>query len=609
MEFTSLWDEAGATAEQDAADRRFTAARVACAPVWGFLAAAKSREEFGNRFALVEDRVRYAADEHGADFRALAASLAEDFRSIEPKTANGEIKGGKSDCSHDWAFDNSCKKCGARLSFPKKAVRTLAIYKVTAGDSSAYYVVDTDTDKKVGGPYDSKEDAQDAISGGDVEGDNLSVSKGGGDDSDSDDSDDEPRDSDGDSDDSDDSDSDSDSDDEDSKGGGNPFAKGSSRKVAVGTHSIVHEPGTDVFVPHWAGDDVHGGQKGVWASVVATPADHGHEDRADSHLLKPKKPGGSLFFHHFGSLGKTAAEFTPWHETDAGKEHARRILQSRRAEFKSGLGSYSTPAHDMPEGHHQDWRPHQVYDSVGSLLNHQGHFEGSDNPAEHRDSANAHYSDMSSFNHCPSCDHAYSTEHPDHVMVGAKHQCPNCGDTDHHEHVGDILAEGGHYQQRHERTTYDDPGPDYHGMDGDNYGDPYGKFDEGSPYHQHMHGSRKVAETIRMTHPEYCGAYVHGGPVCTCGQKTPDGQTITPYPDDYWHDYHNNGGKKYSPKKANLRPVVALPDGVDPLEWIVQTVPSGEGEPEKPVEHDEHGVYTATLVERFRDVYDNLVTE
>lgn len=527
--FASVWDAAGDDAEADQRLRALTSARVQVAPVWGFLAAAQTRQEFGHRFALVEDQVQAAAAERGVTFEVLAKSLADDFR----------------------------------------ALRT----------EGAYYV--KDGDKEVGGPYDSKADAQDAIDGGDVSGDNLTVSGGGGDDSDDDGGDDD-SDTDGD-----DSDSDEDADqaegapssdggdDDKDDDGGNPFAKKESAKkpeplpVVKLAAGVVHQPGETVFVDHFMGHDEHEGRKGVWATVVKSPGQHPYADRAESHLLKPMAPGGTHFFHHFGGLQTQAND---WWSSPEGQAHKTRIDNSRRAEFKSGVGSYDSPEAASEGGiHHSAWKPHRVYDSVSSALNHLsgGEFHGGHpemSPQEHRDSAQGHRANLEGYNHCPSCDHVYSTNHPDHTGVGAKDTCPNCGHTDHHESLPDLLSENGHYDQHHERTTYDDDhGPDYHGMDGDNYGDPYGRHD------QRHEASANCPE---------CGHGAHGSQQCK-GMK-------------------GLGACSCRVKKT------ALADGVDPLQWILETVPGGEGQAEAEAHHEGR---TAAIVDRFRAVHAEFATE
>lgn len=441
-DFGSVWDAAD-DVQADQGLRALTSARIQVAPSWSFLAAAKSTEEFSHRLALVEDRLHDAAEAHGVTVEALAKSLADDFR------------------------------------------------------AQAAYFVESDG-KEVGGPYDDKAAAQAAIDGGDVTGDDLSVTQGGGGDDDSDDDGDDDKDTDGD-------DSDSDEDQDDAEGepsdNENPFAKKESSLDAlfpvIAFNTVVHQPGETVFVDHFMGSHEHEGRKGIWATVVASPGQHGHEDRSDSHLLKPMAPGGTQFFHHFGGLKKQAygdgptRDYEPYYHGQNG--------------FKSGLGSYDHPPEDEASG--SAWKPHRVYDSISSAVNHLG---GGDPRPDH----------MESYNHCNSCDHAYSTNHPEHVTSNGKDVCPNCGDTDFHETVADVLHD----------SRPDDQDPHY-GDQGseDNHGDPYGR-------------SERRHESSRKT---------------------------------------------------------ALEDGVDPLAWLLTTVPQGEGQAEAEVHH-ETSQRVASLVDLFR---------
>lgn len=501
--FGSVWDAADEVAD-DQSLRALTSARMQVAPVWPFLAASTSDEDFTNRLALSEDRIQAAASAHGVQVVTLAQSLVQDYRTLKAEAASGDgvVKGGKDGCSHDWDFRNHCKKCDAQMSFPKK--------------EAAFYV--EDGGDKVGGPYDSKADAQDAIDGKDVSGDDLKVVDG--------DSDGEDSDGDGDDEDTDGDDNDSDEDQDDDEGEpadkGNPFAKKESALDAAFpvislTAAVVHQPGETVFVDHFMGHDEHEGRKGVWASVVASPGQHGHEDRADSHLLKPMAPGGTHFFHHFGGLGKTA-----------GYDQEERYYHGSEG-WKTGVGSYDEEQGEAAAKHY-NWKPHRLYDSISSAVNHLsgGRFHGSPDPREHRDMVGGHTANQDSFNHCNSCDHVYSTYHPDHEKVGHKDVCPNCNDTDHHESLTDVLHDSGYYNHSSQPGDHDGAGEAH---SEDNYGDPYGRHD--------------------------------------------------------------------NPRQSSRK--TALPDGVDPLQWVVETIPSGEGEAEREAHHDTT-VRTATLVSLYADV-------
>lgn len=509
--FASVWDVADG-AEADQALRALTAARIQVTPVWSFLAVATTPEEFQHRFALVEDRVRESAADHGVGFDVLAKSLVDDFRA-----------------------------------------------------TAAFYV--KDGDKEVGGPYDSKSDAQDAISGGDVSGDDLTVSGSGDNDDDGNDSDGDGKDEDDDNTDEDsDSGSDDDPDDDASDDDGkddNPFAKKKAAADGVkydcsckkksmldeafpvitltAQHSVVHQPGETVFVDHFMGHDEHEGRKGVWAQVVASPGQHPHADRADSHLLKPMAPGGTHFFHHFGSLAKTAANDAE--ASQAESERRNFTAHDHEGYFSEGVGSYSH-GDTLPD------RPHHVYDSLGSAARHL-------EPRE-----------LAGYGHCQHCDHVFNESHPDAQSRKTWHTtCLNCGATDIHDNAADNLHESS--------QPYDDNGPDYHGLDGDNYGDPYGRMD------RHHEAAKTTGAQCRQ-----CGknmnpvdAQVGGGKNPICGQCARDNHKKT-----------------------------ALADGEDALALVISTVPGGEGQAEAEVHHETQ-TRTASLIERFTSVYNEFATE
>lgn len=74
----SLWDLASADLVAEKRSMRLTAAKVAVAPVWPFLALAATEAEFGHRLALADSHITAAVD---ADLRdEVLASLREDFR-------------------------------------------------------------------------------------------------------------------------------------------------------------------------------------------------------------------------------------------------------------------------------------------------------------------------------------------------------------------------------------------------------------------------------------------------------------------------------------------------------------------------------------------------
>lgn len=186
MEFVSVWEEAGRDAEAEQSLRALTSARVKAAAFWPFLAAAEDQTDFENRLALATPKIVEAATSSHIQVSDLTDSLRADFGTI------------------------------------------LASRMHTVGS----FYVETSDGEKVGGPYDTKDAAQEAISGGDVTGDGLKVAEGDSDDSGDDedgDPDDDGEDG-GDTDDAEDAESDTDDDAKDK----NPFAKKESSKTAAG---------------------------------------------------------------------------------------------------------------------------------------------------------------------------------------------------------------------------------------------------------------------------------------------------------------------------------------------------------------------------------------
>jgi hypothetical protein len=88
MIVTDLWSEASRDTEAEEMVRRLTAARVAAAEVWPFLAEAETVEDFVNRKALVAERLDHVVSvlhpnepvEFSVVRASLEASLDEDFR-------------------------------------------------------------------------------------------------------------------------------------------------------------------------------------------------------------------------------------------------------------------------------------------------------------------------------------------------------------------------------------------------------------------------------------------------------------------------------------------------------------------------------------------------
>lgn len=173
MDDYSLWTEASRDVEAETALRSLTSARVRVAGTWPFLAAATDEGDFDNRLALVEAKIEEAADGTGTSPVVLAQSLRTDWQQLV-------------------------------------ASRKVGSFYVETGDG-----------EKVGGPYDTKDAAQEAIDGGDVTGDGLKVAEG--DDDSDDDSEDEPK---GDSEDAEGEDADADH----AEGDDNPFDEDGQRK-------------------------------------------------------------------------------------------------------------------------------------------------------------------------------------------------------------------------------------------------------------------------------------------------------------------------------------------------------------------------------------------
>lgn len=162
MEFASLWTEASRDVDAEAQARALANARVAAAGVWPFLAQARSWADLDNRMALAEDNLSRAASLHGVSSEVLAGSFRQDFERYASQRA-----------------------AAVRTRAVRKRAFLVVAESSDSSDSSddsgaQYYVVDKDSGKDVGGPYDSESDAQDAISGGDFDEDagDLSVADG-----------------------------------------------------------------------------------------------------------------------------------------------------------------------------------------------------------------------------------------------------------------------------------------------------------------------------------------------------------------------------------------------------------------------------------------------
>lgn len=87
MEY-SLWTEASVDVEARQAAERLTRAKVAVAPLWPFLAMAKTEGEFEHRLALVAERIGQTVEPDLHD--PVTASLREDFRRVAADDSDGE---------------------------------------------------------------------------------------------------------------------------------------------------------------------------------------------------------------------------------------------------------------------------------------------------------------------------------------------------------------------------------------------------------------------------------------------------------------------------------------------------------------------------------------
>ena len=180
MEFTSVWDDAGDSAETEANMRALATAKAASADIWPFLAMAQDTAEFGQRLDLAGDTLTVAASAHGVVVSDLVTAYTREF-----------------------ALLVEARKTAAH------GAEHLQEHQFGGADSDSDSDSDSDCDCKDGDCNCGDSDS--------------------GSDSDDDDSDD---DADADSDSDDDSDGDDDSDSGDDAGSGNPFAKKESAKQA-----------------------------------------------------------------------------------------------------------------------------------------------------------------------------------------------------------------------------------------------------------------------------------------------------------------------------------------------------------------------------------------
>lgn len=78
-DFTSVWDDAGDSAEAQVAQRALANAKVASSGVWPFLALAKTDVEFGQRLELAQDKIFAAASANAVPVADLVAVYTREF--------------------------------------------------------------------------------------------------------------------------------------------------------------------------------------------------------------------------------------------------------------------------------------------------------------------------------------------------------------------------------------------------------------------------------------------------------------------------------------------------------------------------------------------------
>jgi hypothetical protein len=78
-DFTSVWDEAGRSAEAESTLRALANAKVASAEIWPFLALAKDSAEFGQRLDLAGDTLTAVAAQHGVPVTDLVAAYTRQY--------------------------------------------------------------------------------------------------------------------------------------------------------------------------------------------------------------------------------------------------------------------------------------------------------------------------------------------------------------------------------------------------------------------------------------------------------------------------------------------------------------------------------------------------
>ena len=119
MEFTSVWDDAGDSAETEATMRALATAKAASADIWPFLAMAQDVAEFGQRLDLAGDTLTAAASAHGVPVIDLVTAYTREFALLAEarKTAahgaehlqEHQFGGADSDSDSDSDSDCDCK--------------------------------------------------------------------------------------------------------------------------------------------------------------------------------------------------------------------------------------------------------------------------------------------------------------------------------------------------------------------------------------------------------------------------------------------------------------------------------------------------------------------
>lgn len=401
-----------------------------------------------------------------------------------------------------------------------------------------------DGDKKVGGPYDDKESAQKAIDGGDVEGESLTVSSEGGDSGESDDDSDRNEDND---DDSEEEKSEGEGDDSgaDDTDGGNPFAKKDASKVAF--------------------NDAEESQASSERATQMAGEHHDHEAEDDEY------------------------EGHDYADDDQDPHYGRDAHWASKTAMPSRV---IVPARDGYDDMHKGtWGDLQPGDRMigldGATVVHTGPSDRSPVsgvPLHHVRTNHPEWGDQDHHNYAhepspgPDGDGGVSfyrkssAKTASHEPIGYTYEadvhCPDCAEA------------------RHGRSARGFIGEDKH----DGEGNPVGviaPWDETHPHGEHCGTcGERIAEPYDHN-PDHCG-------VDMCSGTVKDGRVLQ-YPGPRHHH-------------SSLFPVIALEDGVDPLAWVVEMAPEGEGEPEKPNSHTTQFTQ-ATMLDRFAAVLHARVPE